>query len=60
MREGTSHHIRSYTDGRTSSLGSNMQTLLAGASIFNVSDVEVLYKGLGGTFLLTWSYSKIV
>ena len=48
MREGSSHHIISYTDSSISE--PNLKTVLAGASNFNVSDVEVLYKGQGGIF----------
>ena len=47
MREGSSHHIISYTDG-SNVADPNLETVLAGASNFNVSDVEVLYKGQGG------------
>lgn len=46
MRTGTSHHVISYEGD---SADTNLETVLAGASSFNASDVEVLYKGHGGT-----------
>ena len=50
MRYGSSHHFVSYKGG-DSSARSNLEAVLAGASSFDVSDVEVLYKGHGGMFL---------
>ena len=48
MKVGSSHHVVSY-EGGESNAGSNLETVLAGASNFNANDVEVLYKGHGGT-----------
>ena len=48
MKAGSSHHVISY-EGDGSDAGSNLETVLAGASTFEPSDVEVLYKGHGGT-----------
>ena len=50
MKVGSSHHVVSY-EGDGSDAGSNLETVLAGASTFQLSDVEVLYKGHGGTAL---------
>ena len=50
MKRGTSHHVASY-EGDRSSAGSNPETVLAGVSSFDISDVEVLYKAHGGMFL---------
>lgn len=47
MKEGTSHHSTSYTDGN-SALDSDLATILAGESNFTVSDIEVLFKAPGG------------
>ena len=46
MRTGSSQHVISYKGDSTES---NLTTILAGASSFDASDVEVLYKGHGGT-----------
>ena len=51
MKAGSSHHVISYEGGKNSK-ESNLETILAGASNFNASDIEVLYKGHGGTVLL--------
>lgn len=56
MKTGFSHHVVSY-EGGGGNAESNLDTVLAGASIFEPSDVEVLYKGHGGT-LLHWLLSK--
>ena len=48
MSVGSSHHVISY-EGNTAA--SNLTTILAGASNFDASDVEVLYKGHGGAVL---------
>ena len=50
MKTGSSHHVISY-EGGGSNAGTNLGTVLAGASTFEPSDVEVLYKVHGGTFL---------
>lgn len=50
MKTGSSHHVISY-EGGGSSAGTNLETVLAGASTFEPSDVEVLYKVHGGTLL---------
>lgn len=50
MKDGSSHHIISYTND-SNFKESNLGTVLAGASNFTVSDVEVLYKGEGGTLI---------
>lgn len=50
MKDGSSHHIISYTND-SNFKDPNLGTVLAGASNFTVSDVEVLYKGDGGTLL---------
>ena len=50
MKRGTSHHVASY-EGERSSAAANPETVLAGASSFDISDVEVLYKAHGGMFL---------
>lgn len=50
MMVGSSHHVISY-EGGESNAGSNLETILAGASNFDASDVEVLYKGHGGKVL---------
>ena len=47
MKEGSSHHTISYAKGKDIA-DSNLETVLAGASDFNASDVEVLYIGQGG------------
>lgn len=51
MREGSSQHVISYRGGNDVT-DSNLGTVLAGASNFTVSDVEVLYKEQGGTLLV--------
>ena len=48
MRTGSSQHVISY---KGDSDESNLTTILAGASSFDASDVEVLYRGHGGTIL---------
>ena len=49
MKRGTSQHSVSYKEEEDSSK-SNLETVLAGASSFNVNDVEVLYRAQGGMF----------
>ena len=50
MKIGFSHHVVSYAGGGDDA-ESNLDTVLAGASTFEPSDVEVLYKVHGGTLL---------
>lgn len=50
MKSGFSHHVVSY-EGVGDNAETNLDTVLAGASTFEPSDVEVLYKVHGGTLL---------
>ena len=50
MKTGFSQHVVSY-EGDGDDAQSTLDTVLAGASTFEPSDVEVLYKGHGGTLL---------
>ena len=50
MKTGFSHHVVSYV-GDGDDAETNLDTVLAGASTFDPSDVEVLYKVHGGTLL---------
>ena len=47
MKQGTSQYPVSYK-GDENLKRSKLETLLAGASNFNVDDVEVLFKAQGG------------
>ena len=47
MKQGTSQHAVSYK-GDENLKRSKLETLLAGASNFNVNDVEVLFRAQGG------------
>ncbi|PFX18451.1 Fibroleukin, partial [Stylophora pistillata] len=48
LKRGTSQHSVSYKEEEDSSK-SNLETVLAGASSFNVNDVEVLYRAQGAS-----------